>query len=323
MRRSRRVSPVPRRVRPSTDLRLLGPAVVAWAVAAAHPGTGAGQPPRRGGGTGCCRGCPGRDQCGASEGGAGRGARAAVCSRWPLLALLQVAAAGHGVLRDRGGVESLAADRAAVTAVVVVTGDPVVLPGRGDRPVVLREATINVLDARRIRRRSSAPALLTGDPAISRPEWRATVRVHGRLGPTERADDRVATLSVSGSPVVLAAPGLVASAAERLRTGLRASVDHAPPDARGLLPGLVIGDTSRTPADLTAAMRATGMTHLTAVSGSNVAVVTGLVPRPVCPASVCPDGCDRCWRWPAWPGSSCSRGPSRASCEPPRWKRSG
>ena len=69
----------------------------------------------------------------------------------------------------------------------------------------------------------------------------------------------------------------MASAAERLRSGLRASVDHAPPDARGLLPGLVIGDTSRTPEDLTAAMRATGMTHLTAVSGSNVAVVTGLV----------------------------------------------
>ena len=194
-----------------------------------------------------------------------------------LVALLQVAAAGHGVLRARGGIESLAADRAAVTAVAVVTGDPIVLPGRGDRPVVLREATVRVLDARGIRRKTSAPVLLTGDPAISGPGWRATVRVHGRLGPTEHADDRVATLSVSGPPEVLAAPGLVASAAERLRSGLRASVDHAPPDARGLLPGLVIGDTSRTPEDLTAAMRATGMTHLTAVSGSNVAVVTGLV----------------------------------------------
>ena len=109
----------------------------------------------------------------------------------------------------------------------------------------------------------------------------------------------------------------MAAAAERLRAGLRASVDHAPPDARGLLPGLVIGDTSRTPADLTAAMRATGMTHLTAVSGSNVAVVTGLVlglcvlvgvPRRLAtgagPAS-------------RSPGSSCSPGPSRASCGPP------
>ena len=71
--------------------------------------------------------------------------------------MLQVAAAAHGVLRARGGVESLAADRAAVTAVAVVTGDPIVLPGRGDRPVVLREATVRVLDARGIRRSTERP----------------------------------------------------------------------------------------------------------------------------------------------------------------------
>ncbi len=35
----------------------------------------------------------------------------------------------------------------------------------------------------------------------------------------------------------------------------------------------MIGDTSRTPTDLTDAMLATGMTHLSAVSGSNVAIV--------------------------------------------------
>ena len=74
-----------------------------------------------------------------------------------LIARLQVAAAAHGVLRSRGGVESLAADRAAVTAVAVVTGDPIVLPGRGDRPVVLREATLLVLDARGIRRSAECP----------------------------------------------------------------------------------------------------------------------------------------------------------------------
>ena len=208
--------------------------------------------------------------------------------------MLQVAAAGHGVLRARGGVESLAADRAAVTAVAVVTGDPIVLPGRGDRPVVLREATVRVLDARGMAR-ASAPVLLTGDPAVSAPGWRATVRVHGRLGPTDRADDRVATLSVSGPPEVLAPPGPVASAAERLRTGLRRTVAPHGPDARGLLPGLVIGDTCRTPADLTAAMRATGMTHLSAVSGSNVTIVPG--------------SCSGCASWSACPGGApgCSR----------------
>jgi competence protein ComEC len=265
-----------RRVRPATDLRLLAPAVLAWAVAAAALGLAP----------------MGRLVLVAAP-VATLAALVTVTParrslrRWGLLGpvvlavalvvVLQVAATAHGVLRARGGVESLAADRAAVTAVAVVTGDPVVLPGRGDRPVVLREATVTVLDARGVRRATGAPVLLTGDPAIAEPGWRATIRVRGRLGPTEHADDRVATLSVSGPLEVLAPPGVVAAAAERLRSGLRASVDHAPADPRGLLPGLVIGDTSRTPPDLTAAMRATGMTHLTAVSGSNVAVVTGLV----------------------------------------------
>jgi competence protein ComEC len=194
-----------------------------------------------------------------------------------LIALLQLAAAGHAVLRARGGIEDLAQERVAVSALVVVTGDPVAVAGRGDDARVIREGTVTRLDARGTSRDARAPVLLTGGEALARLAWRGTVQVRGRLGPAEPADDRVATLSVSGAPVAVAPPGRVAAAAEELRAGLRASVDDAPADARGLLPGLVIGDTSRTPEDLTAAMRATGMTHLTAVSGSNVAVVTGLV----------------------------------------------
>ena len=47
----------------------------------------------------------------------------------------------------------------------------------------------------------------------------------------------------------------------------------SPTDARGLVPALVIGDTSRNPPDLTDAMLVTGMSHLSAVSGSNVTLV--------------------------------------------------
>ncbi len=262
-------------MRAVTDLRLLGPAVLAWAVASA----GLGLAPRA---HLLVAVVPVMVVGAAVAIEPARVALRRVGLLGPLLltvaliAALQLAAVGHGILRARGDVESLARDRAAVTAVVVLTGDAIVLPARGDRPVVLRAATVHVLDARGLRHRTSAPVLLTGDPAIADAAWRSTVRVHGRLGQTDQADDRVATLSVRGPPVVLAAPGTIASGAERLRTGLRKAVDHAPADARGLLPGLVIGDTSRTPADLTAAMRATGMTHLTAVSGSNVAVVTGL-----------------------------------------------
>ena len=268
-----------RRGEPTNDLRLLAPAVLAWAVAAAGLGLGV------------------RGHLVMAVLGALLGVVLALVPsrrwevrwwwdvrwRWPaillavLVVLLQVAAAGQSLLRDRGGVGALAAERASVSAVVVVTGDPVVLAGRGEQVRVLRDATAVVVDARGVRRSTRAPVLLTGGESLVEPAWRSTVEVHGRLAPAEAADDRVAVLTVGGPPVLLEGPGRVASSAERLRAGLRTSVDHAPADARGLLPGLVIGDTSRTPDDLTAAMRATGMTHLTAVSGSNVAVVTGMV----------------------------------------------
>ena len=51
------------------------------------------------------------------------------------------------------------------------------------------------------------------------------------------------------------------------------AVDGVPEDAAGLVPGLVIGDTSLTSPDLTADMTEVQMSHLSAVSGSNVSIV--------------------------------------------------
>ena len=128
----------------------------------------------------------------------GGGVRWALVLALVLVVLLQVAAAAHAVVRARGGIEALAADRAAVTAVVVVTGDPFVLAGRGDSARVLRDGTVEYIDVRGTRRAVGAPVLLSGGEALTEPAWRSTVRVRGRLGPTDRADDRVATLTVSG-----------------------------------------------------------------------------------------------------------------------------
>jgi len=66
-------------------------------------------------------------------------------------------------------------------------------------------------------------------------------------------------------------------AAGSVRDGLRGAVLPLPPDERGLLPGLVLGDVSQMPPPLTNAFRVTGLAHLTAVSGANVAIVLGTV----------------------------------------------
>ena len=61
--------------------------------------------------------------------------------------------------------------------------------------------------------------------------------------------------------------------AEQVRRGLRDAAAPLPPDVAGLLPALVVGDTTTMPADLTDDMRAAGLAHLTAVSGANITIL--------------------------------------------------
>ncbi len=259
-----------------SDLRLLAPAVVAWAVAAATLGSGWSTRLLVVGGAAAVAATV-AVLARRRERGPLVALRGPLALCVVLLALLEAAALAQGAVRERGQVRALADERAVVVAEVLLTGDPIRVASRDGEARVLREGTVQVLTGRGRTRAASAPVLLTGGAALTEPAWHATVVLRGRLGPLDPADDRVATLAVSGPVEVLAPPGAVARGAERLRAGLRDAVDDAPADARGLLPGLVIGDTSRTPPDLTEAMLATGMTHLTAVSGSNVAVVVGMV----------------------------------------------
>lgn len=57
-----------------------------------------------------------------------------------------------------------------------------------------------------------------------------------------------------------------------IRSGLRSAAKDAP-----LIPGMVLGDTSMQSPQFTNAMRRAGLTHLTAVSGANFAIVSAFV----------------------------------------------
>ncbi|AGW41502.1 hypothetical protein O159_14390 [Leifsonia xyli subsp. cynodontis DSM 46306] len=61
-----------------------------------------------------------------------------------------------------------------------------------------------------------------------------------------------------------------------LRTGLAGASSGTPGDGGDLLPGLAIGDETAVDSSLDAAMKASSLSHLTAVSGANCAIVTGL-----------------------------------------------
>ena len=70
------------------------------------------------------------------------------------------------------------------------------------------------------------------------------VRTTGLLAAPSRSDLTVAVLRVRGEPDVLSAPSAVQRVAERLRSGLRLAARALDPEPAGLLPALVVGDTS-------------------------------------------------------------------------------
>lgn len=113
------------------------------------------------------------------------------------------------------------------------------------------------------------------------PSTRVTARV--RWGPPWTQDGpaaAVARAEAGEGPRVVAGPSRVQRLAGGLRRGLREATDGLSPDARALLPGLVVGDTSRVTPELQEAFRDTDLTHLMAVSGSNFTLLLAVLLGP-------------------------------------------
>ncbi|MEU9440540.1 ComEC/Rec2 family competence protein [Streptomyces sp. NPDC048304] len=109
------------------------------------------------------------------------------------------------------------------------------------------------------------------------------LRVGGRLAPALSGGERTAAvLRVRGrpGPRIVAGPSGPQRLAGRLRAGLREATDGLPGDARALLPGLVVGDTSRITPELDDAFKETDLAHTLAVSGSNLTVLLALLIGP-------------------------------------------
>ncbi|MCH0565444.1 MULTISPECIES: ComEC/Rec2 family competence protein [unclassified Streptomyces] len=234
-------------------------------------------------------------------------------SGWPrataaavlLCAAAAAASAGlHGADLSRGPVPELARRYATVTAEVEVVSDPRPTRPRvtGDRaapPSVVLEAEVRDVQhhggapvATRTPVLVIVPARGGGaggtDGAPERSRWlrllpTTRLRVTGRLAPPAVTGDRIAAvLRVRGAtpPHVVQRPSGPQRLAGRLRAGLREATDGLPGDARALLPGLVVGDTARITPELGEAFRETDLAHVLAVSGSNLTLVLALLLGP-------------------------------------------
>ncbi|MDX6352120.1 MAG: competence protein ComEC [Streptomyces sp.] len=198
-------------------------------------------------------------------------------------------AALHAADLHRGPVPALAAEHARATVELRLTGD-----ARTIRPRVrgaARAPAAAMVEAEAVRVTAYGSTAVVRTPVLviaDRPAgpWlrllpSTHITVDARLAPPARPGDRVAAvLSVHGLPRVTRSATSLQRTAGRLRAGLRTATAGLPPDARALLPGLVVGDTSRIPPELHDAFEATDLTHLTAVSGSNLAIILILLIGP-------------------------------------------
>jgi competence protein ComEC len=187
---------------------------------------------------------------------------------------------GLQVAASRAGpVPSLAADGAVVTADLRIRSDPLLRQGRAPRrsTYVVVHAGVERVRGRGVTTAVSTAVIITGPESWKEVVVGQRIRAVGRLATTDPAEREAAMFSARSPPWPLAEPGLLDRTAEHLRAGLRAAVAGLPPNERGLVPALVVGDTSGMPETLTDDFRTAGLSHLTAVSGTNLTILLGFV----------------------------------------------
>ena len=191
---------------------------------------------------------------------------AALLARWPWL----LAVGGFGLAASLGAASAAGlvppASPAAMRGDVVLVGDPV---------TVLHAVRVDVRlgDGRRVE------AWARGSPGDALRPLAAgdVVAIEGRLRPPP--PDAAARLAVRHvvARLDVSAVGRVdggapmARAANGLRRTLASGASSLPDEREALLRGLLLGDDRDIPAPVEADFRSSGLTHLLAVSGSNVA----------------------------------------------------
>ncbi len=192
----------------------------------------------------------------------------------PLAALVAVAgvAALQQTVVASSPLTGLADEEAVVALRLQLTSDVRLVAGQyGDLQVV--RARVTRVEGRGSAWSLDAPVVVMADAVWPRLALGTRVETAARLHP---GDDEVAALvRPTGQPRVLGEPDVWWDAAAAVRRSVRAAVAGRDVDARELVPALVVGDDGGLDPDLADDFRTTGLTHLLAVSGTNLTLVVG------------------------------------------------
>lgn len=206
-------------------------------------------------------------------------------SRWDLACWVAVLLAGtacgavHGVATRTSPLAVSAAAGRTVHAVGTVSAVPSPVRSGAPGTVVVRLHVQRLESVRAIPTGPVGDVLVSGDVSVLAPAGWAGVevgeqlRARLRLQPAPGGRRVQAWAQALGPPGRLAGPNPLHRQVDRVREGLRASCRLLAQPGRGLVPAVVDGDTREVSAATTSDMRVSGLLHLSAVSGANVAIL--------------------------------------------------
>lgn len=160
------------------------------------------------------------------------------------------------------------ASRSGRSVQIVATATETVLPGTTSFAATVISA--NGLEM-------SVPSAVFGGFPAGRIPIGASIGFTATAASTQPGDRRAVLLFPDGPIDVLDPPAGYLGWADGLRSSFGAAASELPGEGGDLLAGLAIGDTSTVSETLDAAMKTSSLSHLTAVSGANCAIVIGLV----------------------------------------------
>jgi competence protein ComEC len=179
----------------------------------------------------------------------------------------------HKQLAQGGALSQLASQDAQVSGELRVKSSPRRHDGQFNDYVSFRATTEWVL-GRGTRYNIRAPVLVLAPTSWQDVDLGATITFSGSFQ-SSKGSDLAGVIRARGDPGVVRKPGWIHSGAESLRAAIRKTVKMADPVSGALLPALVDGDDAGLDEQTIADFRASGLTHLTAVSGANLTLACG------------------------------------------------
>ncbi|SNV22334.1 ComEC family competence protein [Dermatophilus congolensis] len=188
--------------------------------------------------------------------------------------VLCATATAYDLRRQAGPIPDLAATHATGALTGRITEEPRQIPSaNGSGALYVALMNVETIEHHALSTSVATPVRIFADQRLAHANWGDAITVRGALREVPAPDKAVATVSRPNALQVHPSPNPILAVATYVRTGLSQATHALPEDARGLVPAMVLGDRSQQSSSLVEAMRDTGLTHLSAVSGTNVTYV--------------------------------------------------